>query len=81
MLRKLLKFIYQRTRRMAMSTKRDEMVLSTIRQVIKEVKQEMQNKKVLTEGKTAQEVFDRQEHNMRNFITENVLKVLKISEQ
>lgn len=64
-----------------MSTKGDEMVIKTIQQLIKEVKQEMQSKKVLTEGKTAQEVFDRQEQNMRNFITENVLKVLKVSEQ
>lgn len=63
-----------------MAKVKDEMVLNTIQQMIKEVKQEMTQKKVLTEGKTAQEVFNKQEREMRRFITENVLKVLKDAE-
>lgn len=60
---------------------RDEMVIKTIQQLIQEVKQEMSQKKVLTEGKTAQDVFNKQEKDMRRFITENVLKILKDAEK
>ena len=60
---------------------KDEDVIKTIKQVIKEVKQEMQNKKVLTEGKTAEQVFNHHEREMKKFILENVLKTLKDSEK
>lgn len=59
----------------------DEKVLDTIKQIIKEVKQEMQHKKVLTEGKSPQQVFENHTTSMRKYITEAVLETLKIAEK
>ena len=59
----------------------DEKVLDTIKQIIKEVKQEMQHKKVLAEGKEPQQVFNKHEKEMRKYITEAVIKTLKDAEK
>lgn len=64
-----------------MANNKDAMVINTIQQLIREVKEEMKEKKVLTEGKTAQEVFDNRERDMKRYITENVLKALKDAEK
>ena len=59
----------------------DEKVLDTIKQMIQEVKQEMQQKKVLTEGKTPQQVFNKHEKDMKRYITEAVINTLKDAER
>lgn len=59
----------------------DEKVLDTIKQIIKEVKQEMQQKKVLVENKEPQQVFNKHEKEMRKYITEAVIKTLKDAEK
>ena len=59
----------------------DEKVLDTIKQVIQEVKQEMQQKKVLTESKTPQQVFNKHEKDMKRYITEAVINTLKDAER
>lgn len=69
-------------RRTEMSNKKsDEMVLETIQQLIKEVKQEIQKKKVITEGRSAEDVFQTKRKEMRRYITENILKVLGEAER
>jgi len=60
---------------------KDEKVLETIKQLIKEVKQEMQTKKVLTEGKVPEEIFKKHQKDIRTFIAENVIKALKDAEE
>ena len=55
--------------------------IEMLKQVIKEVKQEMQTKKVLTEAKEPEQIFKKHEKDMRSYITENVLKVLKDAEK
>lgn len=60
-----------------MSKANDEMVMNIIRQVIKEVKQEMKSgNKILTESKTPQKVFKNQETRMKEYIAENVMAAL-----
>ena len=59
----------------------DEKVLDTIKQMIQEVKQEMQQKKVLTESKTPQQVFNKHEKDMKRYITEAVINTLKDAER
>lgn len=59
----------------------DEKVLDTIKQMIKEVKEEMQQKKVLTEGKTPEQVFNKHEKDMKRYITEAVINTLKDAEK
>jgi len=59
----------------------DEKVLDTIKQMIKEVKEEMQQKKVLTEGKTPEQVFNKHEKDMKRYITEAVINTLKDAER
>ncbi len=55
---------------------KDEAMLETIRKMIVEAKKEMGNKKILTEGKTAKEVFNQHDKNLKEYILENVLKTL-----
>ena len=59
----------------------DEKVLDSIKQIIKEVKEEMQQKKVLTEGKTPEQVFNKHEKDMKRYITEAVINTLKDAER
>ncbi len=59
----------------------DEKVLDSIKQIIKEVKEEMQQKKVLTEGKTPEQVFNKHEKDMKRYITEAVINTLKDAEK
>ena len=59
----------------------DEKVLDTIKQMIKEVKEEMQQKKVLAEGKTPEQVFNKHEKDMKRYITEAVINTLKDAER
>ena len=66
-------------RREEMAT--DEKVLDTIKQLIKEIKQEMQHKKVLTEGKTPEQIFNKHEKDMKRYITEAVISTLKNAEK
>lgn len=60
--------------------KNDEVVLNTIKQIIKEVKQEMHQKKILTENKTPEKVFADRQKDLKKYILENVLKTLKDAE-
>lgn len=56
-------------------------VLNSIREIIKEVKEEMKTKKVLTENKTPQKVFNDHQKELKKYILENVLKTLKVAEK
>ncbi len=49
--------------------------------IIQKVKQEMQTKKVLTEGKVPEEIFKKHQKDIRTFIAENVIKALKDAEE
>ena len=71
---------YLRSEKKMGTDKKDEVVLDTIRQLIKEVKEEMQQKKVLVENKTPQKVFNHHSENLKRYILENVMKALKQSE-
>ncbi len=59
----------------------DEKVLNTIKQLIKEVKQEMQTKKVLSESKTPEQVFNKHQKDIKMYITEQVINALKDAEK
>jgi len=59
----------------------DEKVLDTIKQLIKEVKEEMKTKKVLAEGKEPEQVFKNHQKNIKTYITEQVIKALKDAER
>jgi len=60
---------------------KDEEVIKTIQQLIKEVKQEMKQKKVLAESKQPEEVFNHHQKEIKRYIVENVLKALSEAEK
>jgi hypothetical protein len=59
----------------------DQAVLNMIKQLIKEVKEDMKVKKVLAEGKTPQDVFKHHEKELKRYIIENVMNTLQESEK
>ena len=54
----------------------DDKVLNLIKQIIKEVKQEIRTKKVLTESKNPKEIFNKHVKNEREYITKIILETL-----
>jgi len=63
------------------SGKNDQMVIDTIKQIIKEVKSEMSNKKILSENKSAEVVFNKHRSDIKKYIVENVIKALAEAEK
>jgi hypothetical protein len=62
-------------------TNSDDKVLNILRQLIKEVKQEIATKKVIVESKTPQDVFNKHEKSMKEYIIENIKAALKESKR
>lgn len=54
----------------------DDKVMSLIRQLIKEVKQEVRQKKVLMEAKEPEQIFENHKRKQREYITKIVLETL-----
>ena len=61
--------------------KSDVQTLELIKKLINEVKTELGNKKVLSEGKTPQDVFKNHEKNMKEYIANNVWETIKNSQK
>lgn len=54
----------------------DDKVINLIKQLIKEAKEELKNKKLITESKSPKEIFDRHLQQERQYITETVLRTI-----
>lgn len=61
-------------------SKSDEATLNMIRKLIMEVKRELSEKKVLTENKTPEKVFNNHEKNMKEYVAKNVWDTIKNSQ-
>jgi len=59
----------------------DKNTLEYLKSLIKEVKQEMKTKKVISEAKTPQTVFNTHEKNIKEYVTQNLFEILKNSEK
>jgi len=59
--------------------KQDKATLEYLKQLIKEVKQEMKTKKMIVENKTPEKVFNDHEKNMKEYVVGNVWESLKDS--
>jgi len=62
-------------------TKRDLKTLEMLKQMITEVKQEMATKKLIAESKTPQEVFNKHEKNIKEYVTKKLFETIRDAEK
>lgn len=58
---------------------KDEAVVELIRKMIVEARKNINNKKIITEGKTAEEVFNEHNKKLKEYIIYNVVKAINES--
>lgn len=61
--------------------KSDKETMELLRSLIKEVKNEIKNKKLMVESKTPQDVFKTHEKNIKDYILDNISEVIKNAEK
>lgn len=61
--------------------KNDKETLELLKKLIKEVKLEIVNKKLISENKTPQDVFKTHEKNIKDYVSKNIFEILKNSER
>lgn len=59
--------------------KKDRESLDILRKLIEEVKREMSSKKVLTESKTPEKIFESHQKNIKEYVLNNVWNTIKNS--
>lgn len=58
----------------------DKNTIEYLKKLIKEVKKEMQTKKMITESKTPQDVFKNHQKNIKEYVADKIFEVIKNSE-
>lgn len=58
----------------------DKSTIEYLKKLIKEVKKEMQTKKIITEAKTPKDIFNNHQKNIKEYVSEKIFEVIKNSE-